>query len=137
MCLTTLYLDMNAYFASVEQQERPELRGQPVGIVAVETDTTCCIAASYEAKSFGVKTGTIVRQARQICPGLRIVIARPDVYVQYHHDIVAAVERCLPVTGVHSIDEMACRLMGEEQQPHQAVNLARQIKQSIRHHVGE
>lgn len=136
MCLTTLFLDMNAYFASVEQQERPELRGQPVGIVAVETDTTCCIAASYEAKALGVKTGTCVRQAKRLCPGLRIVTARPAVYVQYHHDIVAAVERCLPVAGIHSIDELSCRLIGEERRPPQAVSLARQVKQSIGHRVG-
>lgn len=136
MCLTTLFLDMNAYFASVEQQERPELQGQPVGIVAVETDTTCCIAASYEAKAFGVKTGTVVRQARKLCPRLRIVTARPTLYVRYHHDIVAAIERCLPVSGIHSIDEVSCRLLSNERRPETAVHLARQIKQSIYHHVG-
>lgn len=132
-----LFLDMNAYFASVEQQEQPELRGQPVAIVAVNTDTTCCIAASYEAKTFGVKTGTFVRDAKRMCPILRIVTARPAVYVQYHHHIIAAVEQCLPVVGIHSIDEMSCRLIGDERQPHRAAKLAQQIKQSIYKNVGE
>ena len=55
--LRALYVDFNSYFASAEQQMRPELRGQPIGIVAVMTPSTCCIAASVEAKRFGVKTG--------------------------------------------------------------------------------
>ena len=59
-----LFLDLNSYFASVEQQDRPELRGRPVGVVAVDTDSTCCLAASYEAKAYGVKTGTSVKDAK-------------------------------------------------------------------------
>ncbi len=53
-----LFLDLNSYFASVEQEVRPELRQQPVVVVPVVADTTCCIAASYEAKAFGIRTGT-------------------------------------------------------------------------------
>ena len=60
MALNSLLIDFNSYFASVEQQIKPELRNKPVGVVPVKADTTCCIAASYEAKKFGVKTGTIV-----------------------------------------------------------------------------
>ena len=65
MALRSLYVDFNSYFASVEQQLRPELRGKPIGILPVMADTTCCIAASYEAKKFGVKTGTIVADAKK------------------------------------------------------------------------
>src|SRR5687767_15070162 len=83
-----LFVDMNAYFASVEQQERPELRGRPVAVVPVRADTTCCIAASYEAKRFGVKTGTPVYAARKLCPGLQLVEARPRLYIETHHRIV-------------------------------------------------
>src|SRR5208283_4478041 len=63
-----LFLDLNSYFASVEQQDRPELRGRPVGVVAVATDSTCCLAASYEAKTYGIKTGTSVKDAKILCP---------------------------------------------------------------------
>ena len=63
-----LFLDLNSYFASVEQQERPELRGRPIGIVPLITEHTCCIAASYEAKVYGVKTGINVEEAKQLCP---------------------------------------------------------------------
>ena len=53
--LRALYVDFNSYFASVEQQLRPRLRGRPVGVLPVLAETTCCIAASYEAKACGVK----------------------------------------------------------------------------------
>ncbi len=136
MPLTTLFLDMNAYFASVEQQLRVDLRNKPVVVVPVLSDTSCCIAASYEAKRFGVKTGTGVGKARQLCPQLRIVKARPALYVRMHHRVIAAVETCLPVAGVCSIDEMYCRLIGRERQPDQAEQLARNVKEAIAQRVG-
>jgi DNA polymerase-4 len=137
MYVNYLFVDMNAYFASVEQQERAELRGQPVGVVPVVAETTCCIAASYEAKKFGVKTGTPVYEARRRCPGIRIVQARPELYIRTHHQIVEAVASCLPVTEVMSIDEMICKLLGKEQSITEAERLGHQVKQTIRRRVGE
>src|SRR5437868_11444945 len=102
-----LFVDLNSYFASVEQQDRPELRRKPVGVVPMLADTTCCIAASYEAKAYGVRTGTIVADAKRLCPGIILVEGRHELYTEYHHRIVEAVESCLPVTAVCSIDEMA------------------------------
>ncbi len=131
-----LFIDLNSYFASIEQELRPELRGKPVGVVPVMTDRTCCIAASYEAKKFGVKTGTMVADARKLCPGIQLIEARHRVYVEYHHKIVAAITDCLPVAAVLSIDEMACRLMGSEQQLSKAVAIAHQMKATIRAQVG-
>jgi DNA polymerase-4 len=64
--LRWLYVDFNSYFASVEQQLRPELRGKPIAVVPVETDSTSAIAASYEAKAFGVKTGTKIYEAKRL-----------------------------------------------------------------------
>ncbi|MCK6559858.1 DNA polymerase [bacterium] len=134
--LRWLFLDLNAYFASIEQELRPELRGKPVGVVPVMTDSTCCIAASYEAKAFGVKTGTIVRDAKKLCPKIQLVEARHRVYVEYHHKIVQAVESCLPVAAVLSIDEMACRLIGRERELEKALAFGRKIKQALREKVG-
>src|SRR6516165_4306623 len=131
-----LFVDLNSYFASVEQQDRPELRGKPVGVVPMLADTTCCIAASYEAKAHGVRTGTIVADAKRMCPGLVLVEARHEIYVEYHHRIVEAVEGCLPVTAVLSIDEMACRLMGRERPLLAALELGRKVKARIRDRVG-
>jgi DNA polymerase IV len=81
--LRWLYVDFNSYFASVEQQLRPELRGKPVAVVPVETDFTSAIAASYEAKAFGVKTGTKIHEAKRLCPGLVCVLARHECYVDF------------------------------------------------------
>lgn len=135
--LNWLFVDLNSYFASVEQQVRPELRGKPVGVVPALVDTTVLIAASYEAKAFNVRTGTLVGDARRMCPGIELVEARHDIYVEYHHKVVEAVESCLPVTAVCSIDEMACRLMGRERPLMAALELGRKVKRRIREAAGE
>src|SRR5450432_24185 len=134
--LRWLFLDLNSYFASVEQELRPELRGRPVAVVPLMADTTCCIAASYEAKAFGVRTGTQVGESKRLCPGIELVEARHELYVEYHHRIVEAVERCVPVSAVMSIDEMACSLIGREQPLLAALDLARRVKASVREHAG-
>jgi DNA polymerase IV len=134
--LNWLFVDLNSYFASVEQEVRPDLRGRPVAVVPMMADTTVCIAASYEAKAFGVKTGTMVGEAKRMCPELVLVEARHELYVDYHHKIVEAVEGCLPVTAVLSIDEMACRLMGRERPLLAALELGRRVKAAIREKVG-
>ncbi len=131
-----LFLDLNSYFASVEQELRPELRGKPIAVVPLVADTTSCIAASYEAKAYGVKTGVKVGDAKRMCPGLILVEARHREYVAYHHRVIEAVERCVPVAAVLSIDEMACSLMGREQGLLHALELARTVKQSVRTHAG-
>ena len=134
--LNWLFVDLNSYFASVEQEVRPELRGRPVAVVPMMADTTVAIAASYEAKAYGVKTGTMVGEAKRMCPDLVLVEARHEIYVAYHHRIVEAVESCLPVTAVLSIDEMACRLMGRERPLLAALELGRKVKAAIRERVG-
>ena len=99
-------------------------------------DTTVCIAASYEAKAFGVRTGTVVADAKRMCPGLVLLEARHELYVDYHHRVVEAVESCLPVTAVLSIDEMACRLMGRERPLLAALELGHRVKAAIREKAG-
>ena len=136
MTLRALYVDFNSYFASVEQQLRPELRGKPVAVLPVLAETTCCIAASYEARRHGVKTGTLVAQARKLCPGIHLVEARPAAYVELHHRLIGAVESCLHVGRVLSIDEMACRLSGSDSRRGRALAIARQIKRTIAEAVG-
>ncbi len=137
MPLNYLFVDMNSYFASVEQQLRPELRGRPVAVVPVCAETTCCIAASYEAKAFGVKTGTRVSDARQLCPDLCVVEARPKLYVEMHHRIKDAVDTCIPIDAVLSVDEMVCKLQGRQQRADGAVELGQRIKQAIYARAGE
>jgi len=135
-CLNWLFVDLNSYFASVEQEVRPELRGRPVAVVPMMADTTVCIAASYEAKAYGVKTGTIVADAKRLCPDIVLVEGRHEIYVDYHHRVVEAVESCLPVSSVLSIDEMACRLIGRERPLRAALDLGLRVKATIRERVG-
>jgi len=131
-----LFLDMNSFFASAEQQMQPRLRGRPVAVVPMMTDRTCCIAVSYEARRYGIKTGTNVGLAKQRCPGLQLVAGRHEDYVRIHHEIIAAVETVLPVHKICSVDEMACKLSPQHYEVGEAVKLARQVKEAIYKQVG-
>jgi DNA polymerase IV len=135
--LRSLFVDFNSYFASVEQQINPSLRGKPVIVVPVEADTTCAIAASYEARPFGIKTGTIVADAKRLCPDLIMVRAHHSIYIDYHHRLVAAVDSVIPVKRVVSIDEMVCDLHGRQRNRDAALGVAAEVKDTIAATVGE
>lgn len=135
--LRSLFIDFNSYFASVEQQLNPALRGRPLGVLPVMAETSCCIAASVEAKTFGVKTGTCVAEARRLCPGIHFVLADHAKYVQVHQLAVAAVDRIAPVRQVLSIDEMECELTGRWRERERAMQLAKQVKVEVQRSVGE
>ena len=132
-----LHIDLNSFFASVEQQLHPEYRNRPLAVVPTLADTTCCIAASYEAKALGIKTGTQVGEAKRICPEIVLIAGNHDHYAEYSHKIAKAVERCCPVAHTPSIDEMVCQLIGREQEPPAARKIALAIKQAIKDDVGE
>jgi DNA polymerase IV len=132
-----LFLDLNAFFASCEQQEMPALRGKPIIVVQTLTDSACAIAASYPAKRLGITTGTLLREARRICPDVIPVQANHRLYTDYHERILKAVDTCVPIEKVMSIDEMACRLMGTERQVPEARELALKVKRALREQVGE
>jgi DNA polymerase IV len=135
--LRSLLVDFNSYFASVEQQVEPRLRGKPLGVVPMLADTTVCIAASVEAKPFGVKTGTKVGEAKKLCPGIEFVVARHELYIDFHHRAVAAVDKVVPVRAVLSIDEMDCELTGRWREPERALRIARDVKARLRGEIGE
>ena len=134
--LRWLVLDLNSFFASCEQQEHPELRDRPLIVVQTMAETTCAIAASYPAKALGIKTGTLVHEARRLCPHLKLIQANHKLYVDYHHRILRAIEKHIPVDEVMSIDEVACRLDKRQQQPTVAGELAQEIKHEIETQVG-
>ena len=137
MTLRSLLVDFNSYFASVEQQVEPRLRGRPLGVVPMFADTTVCIAASVEAKQFGVKTGTKVGDAKKMCPGIELVLARHEIYIDFHHRAVAAVDSVVPVRAVLSIDEMDCELTGRWRDRERAIGIARKVKSTIASQLGE
>jgi DNA polymerase-4 len=134
--LRALAIDFNSFFASVEQQDRPELRGKPLIVVPVLAETTGSIAVSIEAKQLGLKRNVRVGEARQQCPGIIVVEARPELYIQYHRRLKEVVESLVPVKKVQSIDELECELSGDLAQPARALNLAEEIRQKIYRQVG-
>ncbi|APV48365.1 hypothetical protein BWI17_00885 [Betaproteobacteria bacterium GR16-43] len=137
MTLRSLLVDFNSYFASVEQQVEPRLRGKPLGVVPMLADTTVCIAASVEAKQFGVKTGTKVGDAKKMCPGIEFVVARHEIYIEYHHKAVSVVDTIVPVRQVLSIDEMDCELTGRWSDPARAMDTAKKVKAALTREIGE
>ena len=132
-----LFLDMNSFFASVEQQIRPELRGIPVGVAPYVGGTGCIIAASREAKEIGIKTGCLVKEARKIYPKIKIIEARPALYTIYHKEIKKVIESFSPYFQPLSIDEFIIFLTPGEQNLHTAKKLGQAIKDKIRCDVGD
>ncbi|MBI1332230.1 MAG: DNA polymerase [Armatimonadetes bacterium] len=135
--LRSLYFDLNSYFASVEQQLDPKLRGKPVAVVPTMADTTMVIAASYEAKKFGIKCGTMVGDAIKKCPDIILMQGNHPAYVAYHEKVKEAVETVLPIDKVCSIDEMRFCLLATEGEPEIARQLALQMKKVLAEQVGE
>jgi DNA polymerase-4 len=105
-----LFIDFDSFYASIEQQDNPEYRGKPIIVVPVVSDYTCAIAASYQAKRLGVKTGTRVKTAKEKIPGLFVCGARPKRYVEVHNQIVEILSQHFKKIQVLSIDEMACEI---------------------------
>ena len=108
------------------------MRGQPIIVVQTVTSSACAIAASYEAKRLGITTGTLLHEAKQICPAVIPVQARHRLYTEYHERMLAAVDTCVLIDKVMSIDEVACRLMGDQRQVPVARALALKLKRALR-----
>ena len=103
MKIQWLLVDLNSFFASCEQQDRPELRHKPIAVVPMITDSTSVIAASYEAKLCGIKTGTKVFEAKKMCPGIQFISGGHKKYVEFNHRIIDAIDEICPVEKVLSI----------------------------------
>lgn len=130
-----LYLDFDGFFASVEQQARPHLRGKPVGIVPFDgTVHTCVIAVSKEAKARGCKNIMSVPDAKKRCPDIILQPQTPDLYRRAHNTLIAEISSIIPIEAVKSIDELTCRLDKRQQQ--EPEKLAAQIKERIARNVG-
>lgn len=144
--MRTLYIDMNSFFASVEQQIAPELRGRPVGILAIGERRDpphrdrrlpgALVAASYEAKAFGVRTGTLARDAVVMCPAIVLLPSRHRLYVRVNTAIAAVIDRIAELERIRSVDEFQVALGGETAVLQKSLALAREIKATIAAEVG-
>jgi len=100
-----MHIDMNAFFASVEQAADPRLRGKPVA-VSGPNKRTVIVTASYEARKFGVRTGMRPSEAKKACPQVIIVAGDSRKYTAASTRIVAIVKEHAPLLEVFSIDEL-------------------------------
>lgn len=133
----TLYVDMNSFFASVEQQLDPSIRGRPVAITAMENEKGCCVAASYEAKAFGIKTGTSVPDARRLCPEIIFRASRHRVYARNNLQVAAVLDRHAELERIRSVDEFQIVLSGNATALQGASALVAPLKQAVASEVGE
>lgn len=107
-----LHIDMNSYFASVEQQANPYLRGKPVGVCAYLSPNGCIIASSIEAKKLGIKTGMRVRDAQTIYPKIILVENEPAKYRGVTEKIFSILKEYTDRFELYSIDEAFLDLTG-------------------------
>ena len=106
-----MHIDMNAFFASVEQQSNPALRGKPIAVTG-SSSRTVILTASYEARAFGVKTGLTMWEARQKCPELIIVPGNNRHYTHVSSQIMKLLHDYTPLIEVFSIDEAFMDITG-------------------------
>jgi len=130
-----MHVDMNAFFASVEQQCSPHLRGKPIAVIG-SAKRTIITTASYEARAFGVKTGMTVWEARQKCPHLILVIGNNRKYTWTSSQIVKLMLQFTPLVEVFSIDEAFLDVSGSIRLFGSADRIAYLLKAQIRHHFG-
>ncbi|PTX65052.1 DNA polymerase-4 [Melghirimyces profundicolus] len=132
-----LLADMNAFYASVEQALDPSLRHRPLIVCGdPERRHGIVLAASYEAKAFGVKTGMPVSQAKELCPDAQLVPPRMSTYVQVSVRIVDILKQFSPLVEPFSIDEAFVELTGCEKLFGDAEIAARRIQRQIHEETG-
>lgn len=129
-------VDMDAFFAAIEQLDNPRLQGKPVGVMNGEKGSTI-IAASYEAREFGIRAGTPWEVAKQRCPECLRVVARPERYAEVSHKIMLALTDISPDIEVFSIDEAFIDLTScQAYYRFQPEHIAQLIQQKIREATG-
>lgn len=131
-----LHLDMDSFFASVEQQANPKLTGKPVGVIK-GPGRTCIIAASREAKKLGIKTGTTTYEAKAIYPKIILVPADFDKYFSVTQRFIEICGRFSPDLEVFSIDELFLDITQAKNFFGGAEEVCRKIKKAIKKEIGQ
>lgn len=132
---TIMHIDMNAFFASVEQQVNPALRGKPVAVIG-SNERTVVTTASYEARAYGVKTGMTKYDAQRLCPHIVLVAGDTSRYTDTCRRLVGIYQQYTPIVEVYSIDEAFLDITGSIPLFESAVAIAHRIKGDIRRHFG-
>ena len=130
-----MHVDMNAFFASVEQRCNPALRGKPIAVIG-SAKRTVVTTASYEARKFGVKTGMNKFEAKRACPSLILVIGDNKKYIDASVRILEVLKSFSPMVEAYSIDEAFIDITGCLTPFGSPEALARAVKERIREGVG-
>ena len=135
MTRSIIHCDQNAFFASVEQQANPALRGKPIAVVG-GGHRTVITTSSYEARARGVKTGMSIYEGKKNCPELIIVVGDNRKYTDTSRKIGAIFKEYTPLVETFSIDEAFLDVTGSLAMFGSTENIAYQIKARIRHQMG-
>src|SRR3989344_1550121 len=134
---TILHIDFNSFFATVEQQANPRLRGKPIGVTGGDRmERTVIGAASIEAKHFGVKTGMHLYDAKRLCPEIILVRGDSDKYLEVTKKFLNIIKDYSPYVEMFSIDEVFIELKNAAV-GNSALGVALIIKNRIREEIGE
>jgi len=132
---TILHIDMDAFFASVEQRVNPALRGKPIAVCGANSRTVI-LTASYEARAYGVKTGMMLHEAKALCPALILVPSDHTRYTDACRRLVAIYQDYTPLVELFSVDEAFLDLTNSLGLFGSAESVARTIKQRVRRELG-
>lgn len=132
-----LFIDMNSFFASCEQQVNYHLRGRPVGVCVYTGYNGCIISPSIEAKKRGIKTGMRLPEAMQLCPEFVPIEAHSKRYKDFHIKIMNVLRKYADNVVPKSIDEAVINLHGYKLIYKDLVDLAKKIKLDIKTEVGD
>ncbi len=133
---SVMHIDINSCFASVEQLYNPALIGKPVAVAAYATEKGCILAASREAKKFGVKTGMRVFEGKRICPQLVVLESDPPKYRAVHQKLKKILLDYTEKPVAKSIDEFVLELNGYPGFRVGMINTAHEIKSRIKRKIG-
>jgi len=132
-----MHIDLNSCFATVEQQARPLLRGRPVGVTNRNTEYTCVVAASYEAKALGVKVGMNFHDAKLLAPNIILVESDPPKYHHVYKILVGIMRSYSPNVTMKSIDEGIIDFNNTEYvNKRPLADIGYEIKQRLKDEVG-
>lgn len=131
-----MHVDINSYFATILQQENPALRNKPIGVVKGR-GRTCLIAASKEAKRFGVKTGESLIDARVKCPNIIPIQAHFGMYLSCTHKLNAVFQQLAPQPDIFSLDEAFLDLTGCELFAPDLLEYGKKVQKLIQKTLGE
>ncbi len=132
-----MHIDLNSCFATVEQQARPLLRGRPVGITNRLEKHCILVAASYEAKQLGIKTGMRITEAMQLAPGLVVAETDPPKYHYVYQHLVRIMKSYSPNVTMKSIDEGIIDFGENPPEPEELVRIGMEIKKRLKNDVGK